>query len=266
MEKEIEIWKPIKGYEGLYEVSNKQRVRSVDRVLNHPTGKCLVKSKIKTLQISNKGYYCLSLYKNGKGKVHLLHRLIAIAFIPNLSNLHEIDHINGDKKDNRIENLRWCTRKINMNNPITKSRMSVYYKNESFKERRMQARILNNRRTAPKKVYQYTIDGAFSKEYKTTIDAEKETGVKKELITASCRENGKKSAGGFLWSYKKFERIEYKPYSKNNKRVAQYDLNGNFIREFNSIKEANNLLGLHDVGAACRGIRKTCGGYIWKFI
>lgn len=266
MEKEIEIWKPVVGYEGLYEVSSTQQVRSVDRILKHPKGKCLVKSKLKKLQISNKGYYCVSLYKDGKGKVHLLHRIIAQAFIPNPYNMPEIDHINGDNKDNRIENLRWTTRKGNMNNPVTKSRMYFYYIDDSFQKRKMEKRILNKRKTAPKKVYQYSLDGKFIKEYETTIQAEKETGVKKELITSSCRENGKKQAKGSLWSYEKLEKIEYKPYSKNNKRVAQYDLDGNFIREFESIKEANSILGLHDVGAVCRGIRKTCGGYEWRFV
>lgn len=263
---EIEIWKPIAGYEGLYEVSNTQKVRSVDRILNHPTGKCLVKSKIKELQLSNKGYYCLSLYKEGRGKVHLLHRLIAKAFIPNPKNLPEIDHINGNRLDNRIENLRWTTRKGNMNNPVTKERMSKYYLDEDWVDNRMQKRIANKRKTAPKKVYQYTLDGVFLKEYGTTIQAEKETGIKKELITASCRERGRRQAIGYLWSYEKFEKIEYTPYSSNNKKVAQYDLNGNFIREFKSIKEASAILGLHDIGSVCRGIRKTCGGYGWRFI
>lgn len=261
-----EIWMPIEGYEGLYEVSNTQKVRSVDRILNHPTGTCLVKSKLKSLQISNKGYYCLSLYKNGQGKVHLLHRLIAKAFIPNPDNLPEIDHINGNRLDDRIENLRWTTRKGNMNNPVTKDRMSKYYSDKEWISGRIQKRIENKRKTAPKKVYQYDLEGNFIKEYDTTIIAEKETGIKKELITASCRMGGKKQAMGSLWSYEKFEKIEYKPYSKNNKRVAQYDLEGNFIREFESIKEANTLLGLHDVGAVCRGVRKTCGGYEWRFI
>lgn len=261
-----EIWMPIEGYEGLYEVSNTQKVRSVDRILNHPTGKCLVKSKHKKLQISNKGYYCLSLFKDGKGKVHLLHRLIAKAFIPNPNNLPEIDHINGNRKDNRIENLRWTTRKGNMNNPVTKSRMSKYYSDKDWIMAKIQKGIINKSKTAPKKVYQYSLDGVFLKEYETTIIAEKETGVKKELITMSCRESGKRQAKGFLWTYERLDKIEYKPYSKNNKRVAQYDLNGNFIKEFESIKEANAILGLHDVGAACRGVIKTCGGYEWRFV
>lgn len=261
-----EIWLPIEGYEGLYEVSNTQKVRSVDRIVKHPTGRCFLKARYRILQVSNKGYYYLNLYKNGKGKIHLLHRLIAQAFIPNPNGLPEVDHINGDRLDNRPENLRWTTRKGNMNNPVTKSRMSVYYHDNSFKEKKMTKRILNKRKTAPKRVYQYSLSGMFLREYDTTISAEKETGIRKELITASCRNKGKSQAKGFLWSYEKLETIGYEPYAKNNKRVAQYDLNGNFIQEFKSITEANSLLGLHDVGAACRGDRKTCGGYEWRFI
>ena len=83
-----------------------------------------IRCKYKKPQQYKNGYFFVSLFQNGKNKIFLLHRLVAEAFIPNPDNKPCIDHINGDKTDNRVENLRWCTYKENMNNPITKKRLS----------------------------------------------------------------------------------------------------------------------------------------------
>jgi hypothetical protein len=125
MENKIEIWKPIVGYDGFYEVSNMGRVRSLDRIdsNNHPIKGCMVK-----LHKQNNGYLLVDLYKNGKRKHHLIHRLVAQAFIPNPKNKSEVDHINTDRTDNRVENLRFTTRAENMNNPLTKNKMSKTHK------------------------------------------------------------------------------------------------------------------------------------------
>ena len=105
-----EIWKDIEGYEGLYQVSNYGRVRSLDRYVkqNHNT-KQLKKGKIIKQQKGHKGYLILSLCKDKKRKTFKVHRLVAQAFIPNLENKPQVNHINGDKTDNRIENLEWAT-------------------------------------------------------------------------------------------------------------------------------------------------------------
>ena len=101
-----EVWKPIKDYEGLYEISNLGRVKS----LNYKrTGK----EKILKNTVCNDGYLKVGLTKNGKDKVFRIHRLVAEAFIPNPENKPFIDHINTIRDDNRIENLRWCTQKEN---------------------------------------------------------------------------------------------------------------------------------------------------------
>lgn len=106
MEELLETWKPIKGYEGLYEVSNIGNVRR--------------KGKPKKPSPNSKGYLTVILYKNNQGKQYYVHRLVANAFIPNVENKPMIDHINAIKTDNRVENLRWCTNKENMkrNNPM----------------------------------------------------------------------------------------------------------------------------------------------------
>ena len=120
-----EIWKDVVGYEGLYKVSNLGRVRSLDKeiiitgVQKHPV-KGIKKGKIKGQYLNRVGYAMTVLVKNEKRKYVLIHRLVAKAFIPNPENKPQVDHINGVKSDNRVENLRWATAKENKNNEVTK--------------------------------------------------------------------------------------------------------------------------------------------------
>lgn len=108
-----EIWKDIKGYEGLYQVSNLGRVKS----LNY---RRMGFSKILIPGAGGRGYACVSLY----GRSVKIHRLVAETFIPNPNKFKCVNHINGIKTDNRVENLEWCTQKYNVhhayeNNLIT---------------------------------------------------------------------------------------------------------------------------------------------------
>ena len=107
---EKEIWKDILGYEGLYKVSNTGKIFSIER---HGT-----KNRILSSVDNGKGYLRVKLSKNDKPKSYMLHRIIAEAFIPNLENKKCVNHINGNKKDNRIENLEWCTHSENVNHAI----------------------------------------------------------------------------------------------------------------------------------------------------
>jgi hypothetical protein len=109
------LWRDVAGYEGLYLVSTLGELKSIDRVIKTKNGKSyLRKGRNITIRKNNFGYYETRLYKNGKKKSAFLHRIIAEAFIPNPYNLAQVDHINGDKRDNRICNLRWVTRSQNM--------------------------------------------------------------------------------------------------------------------------------------------------------
>ena len=121
----MEIWRPIKGYEGLYEVSNLGRIRSLSRYVNHPKGgKRLVEGQIKVLPRPHKktGYILASLYKDGKGVTIAVHRLVAFAF-PDICGEYfdgaVVDHIDTIRHNNKAENLRWCTISENHLNPIT---------------------------------------------------------------------------------------------------------------------------------------------------
>lgn len=113
----IEEYRPVKGYEGLYEVSNMGNVRSLPKM----RGAFPQDALIKVHEITSCGYHRVRLHRE-KASHHAVHRLVAIAFIPNPMNLPQVDHIDGDKNNNCVSNLRWCTAKENTNYPITMAR------------------------------------------------------------------------------------------------------------------------------------------------
>lgn len=111
-----EIWRPIEGYEGLYEVSNTGKVRSLDRyVKNGHSSYKLHKGKVLSPAKDKNGYLKVNLSCNGKNNIIRVHRLVAQAFIENFDNLPEINHKDEDKTNNNVTNLEWCDRKYNNN-------------------------------------------------------------------------------------------------------------------------------------------------------
>lgn len=199
-----EIWKDIKGYEGLYQVSNMGRVKSLERIdnSNHP-----VKEKILTQKIEKGGYLRVHLRTPQSNKNILVHRLVALSFIPNPENKPEVDHINTIRSDNRVENLRWVTTKENCNNPITIKNMQIANTGENNP---MYGKIGKDHHKS-KPVLQFTLDGDFIKIWESTNIASKHIGVKSSV--ASCCREECKSAGGFKWGYlKDYEKIPFKVF------------------------------------------------------
>ena len=107
----MEIWKDIPGYENLYQVSNLGNIRRILFINNK-----IQKKKITIIkkQTNKRNRIQASLYKNGKRKNLLVHRLVAMAFLDNPNNYPEVNHIDGNSLNNNVDNLEWCTKKYNM--------------------------------------------------------------------------------------------------------------------------------------------------------
>ena len=168
-----EIWKDIKGFEGKYQASNTSKIRSLSYMGHKGIVKELKQTKRKD------GYLQVQLYK----KKCSVHRILAETFIDNPDNKSYINHRNGIKTDNRLENLEWCTASENV---------------------------------------QHAYD----------------TGIHKKLF-------GKEH--------------------HNSKKINQYDLEGNFIRTWDSVSEARKKLKANHISECCKGKRNKTGGYIWRY-
>lgn len=169
----MEEWRNIEGYSD-YMVSNLGRVKSLK----------YNKEKILKPATHTKGYLCVALCKNSKMQTFKVHRLVAQAFIPNTDNLPQVNHINEDKSDNRVDNLEWCDASYNINYGTGIQRRST----------------TNTNGKRAKTVYQYTIDGEFVAEYPSVNEIERQLGYRIGNIWSCC--NGRyKSAYGYKWSY-----------------------------------------------------------------
>lgn len=113
-----EIFKDIKGYEGLYQISNLGKVKRIPRNIVNKNGYSLLKEMFLTPYVDDVGYFRIGLKLNSKTTHRRIHRLIATTFIPNPENKPQVNHINGIKTDNRLENLEWVTSLENTNHAI----------------------------------------------------------------------------------------------------------------------------------------------------
>lgn len=194
----MEIWKDIIGYEGIYQVSNMGRVKSLDRMVKHSKGGyAKAKGKMIKTTIMPNGYIRVGLAVKGKCKGFYVHRLVAEAFLPNPHNKEHVDHINTIRDDNRVDNLRWVTRKENANNPITLERYTIHNRN---RENIWYGENLRRMKTT-RPVVQLTLDRKLVKIWNSTRETEKE-GFRHSEVSAVCRGyRGAKTHKGFLWMY-----------------------------------------------------------------
>lgn len=189
-----EEWKDIKGYENYYQISNYGRVKSFIWFNGHE-----YVHKEKILKPQNNKYLTVRLAKNKKIKQYTIHRLVAIHFIPNVNNKLYVNHKDGNKYNNKIDNLEWCSAKENTQHA---------YKNGLITRitNRKKTAILNNVKNAWKKtrkrVNQYDLAGNFIKEYKSISEAGKINNIPFSNISSCCRKNVK-TAGGYQWQYAK---------------------------------------------------------------
>ena len=180
-----EIWKAIAGYEGLYEVSNFGRVRSIDRYVPHKTfGKKFCKGYMMATHINNAGYVTVNLCKINRYRSFDIHRLVAIAFLDNPDGLPEVNHIDENKKNNHVENLEW----------VTKSENNMH----GTKRERHAAQIKRS-------VLQYSTDGQLINEWESPTDAEMSISGKATGAISHCAKGKTKTAYGYIWRYKEAE-------------------------------------------------------------
>ena len=179
----VEIWKDIKGYENLYQVSNLgniKRLKRCDRKSNNYFSFEDYKDEKKLKPIPHKNKYlfvCLS--KDGKKKVYSIHRLVAETFIPNDNNYKCINHKDENRQNNNINNLEWCDYKYNSN-----------YGARNIK--------ISNKLKVP--IIQYDVYENLIKVWKSAVDAGRELGIASSHISSCCCGN-RLTAGGFIWKH-----------------------------------------------------------------
>ena len=189
-----EEWRDIPNYEGLYQVSNLGRVKSLERRRWNGIVEVLHKPHI-LKQNLQKGYPFIDLSKDNHKNKCAIHRLVASVFLANPYNKPCIDHINTIKNDNRVENLRWVTNKENSNNPLTKSHQSEAAK---AKDNRCYKRGKEHPQSIP--IIQLSNKGNFIREWDCRLSVEKELGIHSANIWKVLK--GKRShAGGYKWVY-----------------------------------------------------------------
>ena len=176
----METWKNIKGYEGLYQVSNMGRVKSLERKVRHwRGGELTIKERILKPGMDRGGYLLVTLCAGGKQKTLKVHRLVCQAFHKNHENKPCVNHIDEDKTNNAASNLEWCTYEENNNHGTHNERM---------------AKTLN------KPVGQYTLDGELIKVWVSAREAQKQAGFSYNHISNVA--TGKhKTHKGFVWKY-----------------------------------------------------------------
>lgn len=173
-----EIWKDITGYEGLYQVSDQGRVKSLER--KDCLGR-IVKERILKSTPTNNGYLLVALCDGGKPKTLTVHRLVCQAFHKNPEDKPEVNHIDEDKTNNNAVNLEWCTREENINHGSRNERAG---------------------KSGSKPVAQYSLDGELIKIWPSLTEVERQTGFCNSAISEAA--NGKrKQAYNFVWKYVK---------------------------------------------------------------
>ena len=175
-----EEWKDIKGFEGLYQISNFGKVKRM-RYINKNTNK--EQERIKVLKLRKDGYYEVALYKDGKPKYIQVHRLVAGAFLQNPNNLPQVNHKDGNKQNNYVENLEWVTISENVLHSTRVLRKNI------------------------REVSQYTLSGIYLATYSSIQIASEITGIRQSSISNVLAKRRHK-AGGYSWRYERVDNLK----------------------------------------------------------
>lgn len=261
---EGEVWKDIKEYEGLYQISNFGRIKRLPRT-NRGLGNKF-SFKIRKLDFDKDGYCIVWLYKNGIKKAQKVHRLVLQAFVPNLANLPIVNHKDENKRNNTVfvnsdgsvdfekSNIEWCTAKYNCNYGTSLERISLK---------------LTNRRDMSHPVVCYNTNGIFVKEYPSVSEARRDFGKHISHIYKVVSKGGG-LANGYLW-FNKGEEQNLKEVLKKKYRfpkpIIQMSLQHEYIAEFKNAQEAARVTGIcaNNILECCRHEQSYAKGYLWIY-
>lgn len=237
-----EVFVKIEGFEG-YEVSN------LGHIMSHRKKSRILSPSMTGCDDDGNHYLKVCLMKDGKKKQRYVHRLVAEAFLPKEIGKTQINHKDGNKKNNVLCNLEWVSQSENVKHSI---------------------RVLGNNKHIKKKdriVYQYNLDGSFVKKYENSTVASKENNIDVSSIIA-CVASKRKTAGGFMWSREKKDIIT--PFEDERPiRILQYDNKGLIVRTYKSILEASFDLSINQshITGVCKHRRgyNSVKGYIFRY-
>lgn len=207
----IEIWKDITGYEGLYQASNFGNIKSLKRNTAH--------ERILKPRVDKGGYLYVGLTKNGITKTYKVHRLIGLTFIANPKNKYSINHINGNKQDNNVENLEWASAKEQAIHAVkmglfkwtddskeklraTMVRKGLWYIRNVGKRKYTKTHRRNGHFNCAKPIIQKDDNGNIIKVWLSMSEASRELGVPVPHIVRVCK-GDRKHAKGYKWEYAK---------------------------------------------------------------
>lgn len=245
-----EIWKPV-PFEQFCDYCSVSNLGNVKLTKQCRKTHVALKPGLLKPQIGEWGYAIVNLQSPNEYKRISVHRLVALTFIPNPLNKPQVNHIDGNKLNNCVDNLEWVTVSENLKHAY-KNGLN-YYDPNSYDY-------------LP--VYQFDLNGNYIQKFSTCAEAGRILGIDSTSISACCH-NRRNSAGGFLFSRSK--ECNPKPLKTvrhhTNIPVIQYDLKGNLINVFSSAKDASKALkiSLSPICACCRGSLKTYKGFIWKY-
>jgi hypothetical protein len=192
-----EVWKDIEGFEGLYEISSLGRIRTIPHNVDHGKRTRVVSKRILKIGVKSNGYQHIKIYKDTKQYTYYIHRLVAMAFLSNPNGWSDVNHKNGIKSDNRVENLEWCSRSANQlhSSRVLKNKIGCYGKGHLSPH------------SIP--IIQYTLNNEYIKEWASATEVQRELGIKESnirkcLYTLYHNPLTKRqyTAGGFKWRYK----------------------------------------------------------------
>ena len=281
-----EEWKEIDGYEGLYCVSNFGRIKSIPHLIREYRGRVMyINEGIVNKSQTRDGYFSVVLTKNGLREKKLVHILVAKAFINNPNGFPCVNHKDENKRNDIVSNLEWCTYSYNNTYGTVLERRQKKCNICSNKEKLnyVLTAIHNSKNNKSKKNYvgvaKIDINWNIIEIYSSNQEAAKKNNFDRHLLIKAKETNGVKHVKGMLFVAESKKRNYTYPknmdvYKNKNKtyrtkRVSQYALDGTFLKEYSSIKDAGEYIGnpsfACDIASCCKGKLRTSHGFLWRY-